>query len=306
MKKAYVPLAIIAGTSVVCTSCVVPSYGYSTYSVPGNVSAGVAWTNASYDAAGFPIFGYSYGRPVYGYTEAGAAVFTIAALTALCFVPYWGPASWYRGYYRYPYGIHRVPAPPRFPAGHAPGVRPPGGIKPPPAPGAPKPGWGGGNFPKPPTSHGPHIFPKSGTSTMPAPGVGPKGFGPGSFSIPKPGASVSPGKPNPGVGGVHFPKPATPNVSSSSSGAPRMAHPMGTGFSIPKPAGVTAPPTVRIGPPAASGASSPRISTMPAPSSVPRISTMPAPSSAPKISTVPTHSSAPRISTMPAPAMRKP
>ena len=91
MKKAYMTttIAAVAGVAVVCSSCAYPNVGYSSYTVPGTVSAGVAWSNASYDASGFPIFGYSYGRPVYGYTSAGEAVFTIAALTALCFVPYW-------------------------------------------------------------------------------------------------------------------------------------------------------------------------------------------------------------------------
>ena len=95
MKKAYMTttIAAVAGVAVVCSSCAYPNVGYSSYTVPGTVSAGVAWSNASYDASGFPIFGYSYGRPVYGYTSAGEAVFTIAALTALCFVPYWGPGA---------------------------------------------------------------------------------------------------------------------------------------------------------------------------------------------------------------------
>lgn len=133
MKIPYASMALIAGVSVICSSCA-PSSAYVTYRVPGGVSAGMEWTNASYDSDGFPIFGYSYGRPVYGYTAAGVAIFSIAALTALCFVPHWAPASWYRGPHHYPHGIHRVAAPPRFPSGHKPGVRPPGGIKPPPAP----------------------------------------------------------------------------------------------------------------------------------------------------------------------------
>ena len=126
MKKHYKSLALLAGMSVVCSSCVVPAGGYATYTSPGgSFSAGVSWTNANYDASGFPIFGYSEGRPVYGYTAAGAAVFSIAALTALCFVPHWSPASWYKGSYHYPSGIHRVAAPPRYPSGHRPNVRPP-------------------------------------------------------------------------------------------------------------------------------------------------------------------------------------
>lgn len=130
-------MAMLAGVSVICSSCVAPSGGYASYTVPtsgGTFSAGVSWTDASYDSNGFPIFGYSQGRPVYGYTASGAAIFTIAALTALCFVPHWGPASWYRGGYHYPSGIHRVSAPPKFPKGHRPGVRPPSGFMPPKAP----------------------------------------------------------------------------------------------------------------------------------------------------------------------------
>ena len=128
MKIHYATMAFLAGVSVAFSSCVAPNAGYVSYSAPGGISTGVAWTNASYDADGFPIFGYSYGRPVYGYTAAGAAIFTIAALTALCYVPHWGPASWYHGHYHYPSGIHRVQQPPRYPAGHAPHVRPPAGA----------------------------------------------------------------------------------------------------------------------------------------------------------------------------------
>lgn len=129
MKIHYATLALLAGISVVFSSCAAPYAGYVSYSSHGGgMSTGVAWTNASYDSEGFPIFGYSYGRPVYGYTEAGVAIFTLAALTALSFVPHWGPASWYHGHYRYPSGIHRVAQPPRYPAGHAPHVRPPAGA----------------------------------------------------------------------------------------------------------------------------------------------------------------------------------
>lgn len=104
------------------------AYGYS--SNPYIYSAGVsaAWTPASYDADGFPIYGYSYGRPVYGYTEAGVAIFTLAAITAACLVPRWEPAPWYHGHWHYPHGCHRVDAPHHFPHGHCPGMRPHGGL----------------------------------------------------------------------------------------------------------------------------------------------------------------------------------
>lgn len=188
-----------------CSSCAYPTSGYSTYTVPGSVSAGVAWTNASYDASGFPIFGYSYGRPVYGYTAAGEAIFTIAALTALCFVPHWGPAGWYRGHYHYPHGIHRVPAPPRFPAGHAPGIRPPQGITPPPAP-----------------NHRPNASPLPG-ARPPFSGMPMQPGGHGGFHRPpvaaagpafRPGAQVNGAQRLPN-GAVRFARPAGPQLPTT-------------------------------------------------------------------------------------------
>ncbi len=131
MKLRHASVALLAGASLLISSCVYygPGDGYGTFTYSTNgYSSSVAWTSASYDANGFPIFGYSYGRPVYGYTEAGVAVFTIAALTALCFVPHWKPAPWYHGHWHYPAHIHRCAAPPHFPAGHRPGHRPPGGL----------------------------------------------------------------------------------------------------------------------------------------------------------------------------------
>ncbi|MDO5473395.1 MAG: hypothetical protein Q4F35_08675, partial [Akkermansia sp.] len=128
MNIKHISVAGIAGISLLCSSCVVgpyDGYGTFTYSTNGH-SSSVAWTSASYDANGFPIYGYSYGRPVYGYTADGAAIFTIAALTALCFVPDWGPAPWYHGHWHYPHHIHRVSKPPRYAHGHHPHIRPHG------------------------------------------------------------------------------------------------------------------------------------------------------------------------------------
>lgn len=131
MKIPTIAIAMFSGAAVLLSSCVVDPgtyYGASvSYSTPG-FSTSVAWTNASYDANGYPIYGYSYGRPVYGYTAAGVAVFTIAALTALCYVPDWAPAPWYHGPLHYPPHIHRVPAPPKYAHGHAPHHRPAGGM----------------------------------------------------------------------------------------------------------------------------------------------------------------------------------
>ncbi len=130
MKIKHASIAALAAAALLLSSCAPLTYGgYNTVSYSTNgYSSSVAWTNASYDANGFPIFGYSYGRPVYGYTSDGVAIFTIAALTALCFVPHWNPAPWYRGHWHYPPRIHRVAAPPRYPHGHLPHKRPAGGL----------------------------------------------------------------------------------------------------------------------------------------------------------------------------------
>ena len=127
MKIKHISIATLAGISLICSSCVVaPADGYGTFTYSTNgYNSSVAWTSASYDVNGFPIYGYSYGRPVYGYTATGAAIFSIAALTALCFVPDWGPAPWYHGHWHYPHHIHRVACPPRYAHGHHPGKRPP-------------------------------------------------------------------------------------------------------------------------------------------------------------------------------------
>ncbi len=134
MKITHITIATLASTALLLTSCVVtPVNGYSNLSLSTDghsvgVAASVGWTNASYDVNGFPIYGYYNGRPVYGYTSTGAAIFTIAALTALCFVPDWGPAPWYCGHWHYPPHIHRVAAPPRVCHGHYPTRRPAGGL----------------------------------------------------------------------------------------------------------------------------------------------------------------------------------
>lgn len=98
------------------------SFGVSSYG-DGYVSAG--WSSAWYDNEGFPIYGYDGGRPVYGYTPGGLAIYSPGALTYGCYVPSWAPASWYVGIYRYPSYVRRYYAPPRCPAAHRPGYRPP-------------------------------------------------------------------------------------------------------------------------------------------------------------------------------------
>lgn len=129
-KMSAAMVAVLCCSGLFLNSCMyeVPVYGGVSYSNGyGNVSA-AAWTEASYDANGFPIYGYYYGRPVYGYTPEGVAIFTFAALTAACLVPLWAPAPWYHGHWHYPHHIHRVNVPPHCPHDHHPSMRPHGGL----------------------------------------------------------------------------------------------------------------------------------------------------------------------------------
>ena len=143
MKKQTKYVAMFACAAVMLSSCEIydyPVYTSGSVTVGGpHVSTSVSWTNASYDANGFPIFGYYYGRPVYGYTAAGAAIFSIAAITAACLVPDWRPASWYCGPWHYPPHVHYVSVPPHCPPGHHPGHRPPHHGNPPRPPHHPAP-----------------------------------------------------------------------------------------------------------------------------------------------------------------------
>lgn len=259
MKIPYVLITLLTGTTVMCSSCVTtPSTGCSTYPV----SPTAAWTSASYDADGCPIFGYSYGRPIYGYTPSGTAVHSVTALTALCYVPHWEPATWYNKPYRYPRGIHRVAAPPKFPRGHQPGVRPPMHPQ-----GGARPDFGRpGGRPVPPSAPGLN----RGFSTMPTPGGGVR-------VAPVPGGTSPHVAPSPGVGGVNIPKPGNgaPNFSTMPApggmrvaptpggASPHVAPSPGVGgVSIPKPGGggrnfstMPAPGGVRVAP--TPGAASP-------------------------------------------------
>ncbi len=128
MKRNWKSVAVTVVAAWGLNSCVVydyPMYTSASFGVSsGGVSTSVTWTDAQYDVNGFPIFGYAYGQPVYGYTASGSAVFSFYALTSGCCVPSWGPAHWYCGHWHYPKHIHRVSVPPRHPAGHHPGRRP--------------------------------------------------------------------------------------------------------------------------------------------------------------------------------------
>ena len=121
-----VKTTLLAVVAMLSTSCevydVYTSYGYSNGHT--TISTSVAWTSASYDANGFPIYGYAYGRPVYGYTVSGSPIFSINLLYAGCYVPDWRPAPWCVHHHHYPSGCHHVPKPPKYHHGHNPGHRP--------------------------------------------------------------------------------------------------------------------------------------------------------------------------------------
>ena len=130
MKLKLRQLIFPAALGLLLSSCellLVDDYGsYSAHDYYSpSYSCSVAWTAASYDANGFPIYGYSYGRPVYGYTASGSPIFSFSLLYAGCYVPNWGPASWCHSHHHYPHGVHRAPKPPKHDHAHKPGVRPP-------------------------------------------------------------------------------------------------------------------------------------------------------------------------------------
>ncbi len=135
--KAHLYLSALFGAVLTMSSCVSTPNSYGSYSNPlegYSLNVGTGWTSASFDANGFPIFGYSFGRPVYGYTAEGGAVFNPSTLNSTCYVPDWAPAPWYRGKNYYPGSIYRVAAPPYYPQGHHPQQRPPMGTQAPPRP----------------------------------------------------------------------------------------------------------------------------------------------------------------------------
>ena len=242
MKTKLKYISLLVAASVLFSSCAAyayPMYTSASVSVGGpGWSTSVSWSNASYDANGFPIFGYYYGQPVYGYTAAGAAVFSFAALTAACLVPSWGPAPWYCGHWHYPPHVHRVACPPRYPAGHCPGIRPPhGGHYHPGAPHHPSAHHHSAGAPKPAPKV--HAAPKPVHHAKPAhenkkPAVSrPHSVGkPQEPAISKPSHQARPVSGNNSPGGLHsrpaaqqrsssVARPARENRSVSSSHAPR-------------------------------------------------------------------------------------
>lgn len=121
----YTKATLLAAAALLTTSCEIDPYWYGSVTYSGvHISTTVAWTSASYDANGFPIYGYAYGRPVYGYTHTGRPIYVVTELYAGCYVPDWRPASWCVHHYHYPSGCHHAPKPPKHHHGHNPGHRP--------------------------------------------------------------------------------------------------------------------------------------------------------------------------------------
>lgn len=220
MKTNFKNVAAVACSALMLCSCTVydyPVYTGASVSVGGHGwNTSVAWSNASYDVNGFPIFGYYYGQPVYGYTATGAAVFTFAALTAACLVPDWGPASWYCGHWHYPHHVRRVRVPHRYPAGHFPGNRPHLGHRPHhSSPVVHRPGGG----------HKPHLGNRPGSSA-PRPQLGNR---PGN-STPRPQLGSRPGNttPRPQLGnrpGNSTPRPQQGNRPGNATPRPQLGKP---------------------------------------------------------------------------------
>lgn len=130
MKKVLswkgVSLVLLASWSLCAvTSCGWDDdYYYSGYS-GSSYGSSPFWSSAWYDSSGYPIYGYCNGRPVYGYTSTGQAVYTLSGLGSGCMVPTWNPAPWYSGHYHYVHNVVRTDRPHHCPADHRPGVRPP-------------------------------------------------------------------------------------------------------------------------------------------------------------------------------------
>lgn len=135
--QAHIYLSALFGAALTVSSCVSAPGSYGSYSNPlegYSMNIGMGWTSSSFDPNGFPIFGYTFGRPVYGYTAEGLAVFNPATLNSTCYVPDWSPAPWHQGRNYHPSSIYRVAAPPYYPKGHHPNQRPPMGTQAPPRP----------------------------------------------------------------------------------------------------------------------------------------------------------------------------
>ncbi len=239
MNRKMTILAASAFAALGLSSCAVydsPMYTSASLKVSGNGwSSSVAWTDARYDANGFPIFGYSYGQPVYGYTSSGVAVFSFSALTSSCCVPSWAPAHWYCGHWNYPRHIHRVSIPPKHPVWHHPGRKAPAVQHKPVAP------------IKPMMGHHPNGNHKSLFNHANRPGVGHR---PGALH--KPGAPAQPViRPQMQRPQIQRPQMQLPQIQRPQMQRPQMQRPQG--FNTPRAQGPAVSRPASMGRPAGGG-----------------------------------------------------
>lgn len=107
--KTKIKYAVLLTLPILGSSLLVSCHSHDRYhgNYQGSVSLGYS-SGGIYDSYGFPIFGYMGGRPVYGYNAYGSPIFSFTYIRNKCYVPSWGPASHYRGHYKYPSHVHRV------------------------------------------------------------------------------------------------------------------------------------------------------------------------------------------------------
>ena len=282
----YIKATVIAGAALLATSCEIYPNGFTSFSYSTDgYSSSVAWTAASYDASGFPIYGYAYGRPVYGYTVQGSPIYSINLLYSGCYVPSWKPASWCKQHHSYPSGCHHAPKPPKHDKTHKPHVRPdmhapihknPQSVLGKPRPAAkpapaPKPAPVAKPAPKPAPAIKPSPAPKPVVKPQPAPKPAPAAK-PTPALKPAPAAKPTPApKPAPAAKPTPAPKPVTRPSEIQRPSTPQASKP------APRPSEVQRPSTPQVIKPTTrpSEAQRPSLATKPS-ASRPSTSTRPA------------------------------
>lgn len=132
MKKNIIVLGSLVG-GLVCSSCMPPAVavdaapeaGITTNEPTGaKVATSTQWLESNYDLVGFPIYGFYFGKPIYGYSEFGLSILDVNKIVPGASVPSWEPLSTYKGKYYYPSYVGRTATPKKFPRGHQPQLRP--------------------------------------------------------------------------------------------------------------------------------------------------------------------------------------
>ncbi len=134
MQRKALNLLFVAAAVLVQSSCVAPApsatgtaaptLGSTSEPLGAKVSTRSQWLEANYDLVGFPIYGFYYGKPIYGYNEYGSPIMNATKISSGCYVPSWEPQSGYKGKYYYPSYVVRTARPRNYPQGHQPTRRP--------------------------------------------------------------------------------------------------------------------------------------------------------------------------------------